>query len=99
MIDEGHRLKNKSAKLSEALKRIHCPARLLMTGTPLQNNIAELYALLYFICPQEFSSEVSVSAYCRSTSFHGKENECFFAVSCSFSLGFVCVAAGPITAA
>jgi SNF2 family DNA or RNA helicase len=57
IIDEGHRLKNKSAKLTEALKQINCPRKLLMTGTPIQNNIAELFALLQFVCPSVFSSE------------------------------------------
>ena len=50
-IDEGHRLKNKASKLCFSLARIVTPFRLLLTGTPLQNNLEELWALMHFILP------------------------------------------------
>jgi len=50
-IDEGHRLKNDAAKLSESLARISAPFRLILTGTPLQNNLNELWSLMYYILP------------------------------------------------
>ncbi|CAL2049884.1 unnamed protein product [Caenorhabditis brenneri] len=57
MIDEGHRLKNQHCKLTEMLNtRFQCPRRLLITGTPLQNKLPELWALLNFLLPSIFSS-------------------------------------------
>lgn len=57
IIDEGHRIKNKSAKLLEALKQLRCNRRLLMSGTPIQNNTSELWTLMNFLQPEEFSSQ------------------------------------------
>lgn len=42
VVDEGHRLKNKNARLLQALNRLHCSHRLLLTGTPIQNNTLEV---------------------------------------------------------
>ena len=50
-IDEGHRLKNENSSLCAALSRISCPFRLLLTGTPIQNSMHELSALLHYILP------------------------------------------------
>jgi SWI/SNF-related matrix-associated actin-dependent regulator of chromatin subfamily A member 5 len=51
IIDEGHRLKNASCKLCKGLARLNTPFRVLLTGTPLQNCLAELIALLQYILP------------------------------------------------
>ncbi|KAL4180565.1 hypothetical protein AMTRI_Chr13g125920 [Amborella trichopoda] len=56
VVDEGHRLKNMNCKLLRELKRIPIENKLLLTGTPLQNNLAELWSLLHFILPDIFSS-------------------------------------------
>lgn len=55
IVDEGHRLKNINCKLIRELKRINTSNRLLLTGTPLQNNLAELWSLLNFILPDIFA--------------------------------------------
>ncbi|XP_039274435.1 uncharacterized protein LOC120348389 [Styela clava] len=54
IIDEGHRIKNLKCKLLKELKYIECQARLLLTGTPLQNNLSELWSLLNFLLPEVF---------------------------------------------
>lgn len=54
VIDEGHRLKNMNCKLVKELKRARSENRLLLTGTPLQNNLTELWSLLNFILPDVF---------------------------------------------
>jgi ATP-dependent DNA helicase len=54
VIDEGHRLKNMDCKLVRELKRARSENRLLLTGTPLQNNLTELWSLLNFILPDVF---------------------------------------------
>jgi ATP-dependent helicase STH1/SNF2 len=57
IIDEGHRMKNSHSKLTLVLTQ-HYSARfrLILTGTPLQNNLPELWALLNFILPHIFNS-------------------------------------------
>lgn len=55
IVDEGHRLKNINCRLIQELKRINTSNRLLLTGTPLQNNLSELWSLLNFILPDIFA--------------------------------------------
>ncbi|KAK1668626.1 hypothetical protein QYE76_056785 [Lolium multiflorum] len=55
VIDEAHRLKKVDCNLASVLKRYSSEFRLLLTGTPLQNNILELFSLLHYIDPDEFS--------------------------------------------
>lgn len=56
IIDEGHRLKNEKSQLSEKLRCVPCLGKIILTGTPLQNNLHELWALLYYLVPDIFTS-------------------------------------------
>ncbi|CEI93981.1 Putative SNF2-family ATP dependent chromatin remodeling factor snf21 [Rhizopus microsporus] len=57
IIDEGHRMKNTQSKLTMVLRQYYTSNyRLILTGTPLQNNLPELWALLNFILPKIFNS-------------------------------------------
>eukprot|EP00955_Chlamydomonas_euryale_P030029 316661-Chlamydomonas_euryale.AAC.2 len=55
IVDEGHRLKNFDCRLVRELRQIPAANRLLLTGTPLQNSLAELWALLNYLMPDVFS--------------------------------------------
>ncbi|KAJ4791300.1 chromatin remodeling 1 [Rhynchospora pubera] len=63
VVDEGHRLKNTKCKLIQELRRIPMENKLLLTGTPLQNNLAELWSLLNFILPDIFSSQMEFESW------------------------------------
>uniref|UniRef100_A0A7S3VCZ0 Chromatin-remodeling complex ATPase chain n=1 Tax=Chaetoceros debilis TaxID=122233 RepID=A0A7S3VCZ0_9STRA len=56
VIDEAHRLKNETSMFSNVVRQFSTSHRLLLTGTPLQNNLHELWALLNFLLPDIFSS-------------------------------------------
>ena len=53
---QAHRLKNESSKLATLLRQLSSSRRLLLTGTPIQNNLHELWALLNFLYPEVFTS-------------------------------------------
>ncbi len=59
VVDEAHRIKNEKSKTAETVREFRSINRLLLTGTPLQNNLHELWSLLNFLLPDVFdSSEV-----------------------------------------
>lgn len=63
IIDEGHRIKNMNCKLIRELQSYQSANRLLITGTPLQNNLAELWALLHFLMPSIFNNFESFESW------------------------------------
>ena len=54
ILDEGHIIKNEASDISKAVRRFHFEHALLLTGTPLQNDLHELWALLNFLFPDVF---------------------------------------------
>lgn len=56
IVDEGHRLKNERSQFSEKLRLIACLSKVILSGTPLQNNLKELWAMLYYLAPDVFQS-------------------------------------------
>ncbi|KAK0503096.1 SNF2 family DNA-dependent ATPase [Armillaria luteobubalina] len=56
VVDEGHRLKNLDSKLMREIKKYNNASRMILTGTPLHNNLSELWALLNFVLPEIFTN-------------------------------------------
>ncbi|KAJ2785852.1 putative ATPase [Coemansia javaensis] len=63
IVDEGHRIKNMNCRLVRELKTYQSTNRLLLTGTPLQNSLAELWSLLNFLLPDIFDDLDSFQAW------------------------------------
>ena len=55
VLDEGHVIKNTDTNISEAVRKIHSQNKLILTGTPLQNNLVELFAILNYLYPDFFT--------------------------------------------
>lgn len=73
IIDEGHRLKNMNCKLVRELKSYTSANRLLLTGTPLQNNLAELWSLLNFLLPEIFDDYQYFEEYFDFSNIQGND--------------------------
>eukprot|EP00767_Chilomastix_cuspidata_P005127 gnl/Chilomastix_cuspidata/5317.p1 GENE.gnl/Chilomastix_cuspidata/5317~~gnl/Chilomastix_cuspidata/5317.p1 ORF type:complete len:1903 (+),score=502.82 gnl/Chilomastix_cuspidata/5317:70-5778(+) len=70
IVDEGHRLKSgRQSVLTRRLQEIHSTYRILLTGTPIQNNIIELANLLTFLEPVKFRNTVKVEKLAYESSY------------------------------
>jgi SWI/SNF-related matrix-associated actin-dependent regulator of chromatin subfamily A member 5 len=74
VIDEAHRIKNEKSKLSEILREFKTNNRLLLTGTPLQNNLHELWALLNFLLPDVFNNSEDFDSWFNTNQCLGDNN-------------------------
>ena len=52
VLDEGHTVKNHDSLVSKCLQGLQAEYRLILTGTPLQNNLSELWSLLHWLYPE-----------------------------------------------
>lgn len=60
VLDEGHKIKNEQTALAHSLQSLSAEYRLLVTGTPLQNNMVEAWALLHWLLPEVFTIDTQL---------------------------------------
>merc|ERR1719342_1954568 len=75
VVDEGHRVKNMNCRLIRELKQYHSANRLLLTGTPLQNNLSELWSLLNFLLPEIFDDLRVFESWFNAKDLHENQDE------------------------
>jgi DNA helicase INO80 len=75
ILDEAQAIKSSQSSRWKSLLGFHCRNRLLLTGTPIQNNMQELWALLHFIMPQLFDSHDEFSEwFSKDIESHAQSN-------------------------
>ncbi|EKE41477.1 hypothetical protein ENUP19_0213G0009 [Entamoeba nuttalli] len=79
VLDEGHKIKNPNAEISKAVKMLEAHQRLLLSGSPIQNNLSELWSLFDFVYPgklgtlplfqQQFIKPIRYGSYTSASYF------------------------------
>jgi DNA excision repair protein ERCC-6 len=79
VLDEGHRIRNPEAAITKVCKELKADSRFILSGTPIQNNLIELWSLLDFVCAgrlgslpvfkAEFVAPISAGGYVHATHF------------------------------
>lgn len=75
VVDEAHRLKNFKCRLVRELSQYRVLNRILLTGTPLQNSLTELWALLHFLIPEIFHDLQAFESWFDMESLSGADSE------------------------
>ena len=77
ILDEGHKIRNPDAEITLAVKQFATPHRLILSGSPMQNNLKELWSLFDFVFPgklgtlpvfmEQFSIPITQGGYANAT--------------------------------
>lgn len=72
VLDEAQSIKNPSAKQTQAIKALSAQVRFILTGTPIENRLADLWSLFDFAAPGLLGSSRAFTDYARSPDFNGQ---------------------------
>lgn len=72
ILDEGHKIKNRESLISQAVMRIQAKSRFVVTGTPIQNNLSELWTIFNFVNPSLLGSYGTFQDEFEKRIKHGK---------------------------
>ena len=75
VLDEGHKIKSNTTNISTSLRNISSEYRMILTGTPLQNNLVEMWALLAWLYPDVFTENTQLLFKESFDLTHGKINK------------------------
>ncbi|VVC32978.1 Hypothetical protein CINCED_3A016157 [Cinara cedri] len=75
IIDEGHKLKNVDSDISRAMRQLKCTNKLILTGTPIQNNMTELWCLLNLLMPFLFNKLEDFNSWLKIDDFFCSNDE------------------------
>jgi len=75
VCDEAHRMKNSAIKTSNCLSQLPCERKLLLTGTPVQNDLGEFYSLVDLVCPGILGSRAHFSRAIESVVERSRQPE------------------------
>ncbi|XP_008115961.2 DNA excision repair protein ERCC-6 [Anolis carolinensis] len=77
ILDEGHKIRNPNAAVTLACKQFSTPHRIILSGSPIQNNLKELWSLFDFVFPgklgtlpvfmEQFSVPITMGGYCNAS--------------------------------
>lgn len=76
ICDEGHRLKNSAIKTSSALSSLNCQRRVILTGTPVQNDLQEFYAIIDFVNPGILGSSTAYRKVYEEPILYSRQPSC-----------------------
>ncbi|KAF3783221.1 TATA-binding protein-associated factor, partial [Nymphaea thermarum] len=76
ILDEGHIIKNSKSKVTCAVKQLRADHRLILTGTPIQNNVLELWSLFDFLMPGFLGTERQFQATYGKPLLAAKDSKC-----------------------
>ncbi|XP_041962952.1 DNA repair and recombination protein RAD54B isoform X1 [Alosa sapidissima] len=76
ICDEGHRLKNTSIKTTSALHTLSCTRRIILTGTPVQNDLQEFYSIVEFVNPGVLGSSAGYRKIYEEPIIHSRQPSC-----------------------
>lgn len=76
VLDEGHIIKNGKTKLSKAIRLLNAEHRLILSGTPIQNNVTELWSLFDFLMPGFLGSERQFNTKYAKPILQSRELKC-----------------------
>ncbi len=66
IVDEAHNLKNEKTLLSKKVRETNAKHRILLTGSPFQNQMKELWSLMNYIMPEIFTQDDQLSKWFRT---------------------------------